>query len=215
MHTNKIDNKKYIGLTKQKPESRWGANGGNYESSPYFYSAIRKHGWNNFDHHVIHSGMTKKDACLLERHYIKYYKTQNKNYGYNILEGGDAPECPEEIRKKRSVSMIGNKNGLGKPCSEEKKRKISEAQKGKRLTDEHRKALSEAKRGKPRNPLSEETKKKISDSHSKTPIICVETGVIYDSIHACAKELGVSATAICAVCKGRHKSTGGYCFKYL
>ena len=45
MHVNKINNKKYIGITKQKtPESRWGANGVNYKGSPHFYAAIKKYG---------------------------------------------------------------------------------------------------------------------------------------------------------------------------
>ena len=44
LHNNKINNKKYVGITKQKPENRWGLNGYNYRSSPYFYSAIQKYG---------------------------------------------------------------------------------------------------------------------------------------------------------------------------
>ena len=50
LHNNKINNKKYIGITKQKPKNRWGLNGYNYNSSPYFYAAIQKYGWDNFEH---------------------------------------------------------------------------------------------------------------------------------------------------------------------
>ena len=35
-HKNKINNKIYIGITKQEPEKRWGTNGANYKSSPHF-----------------------------------------------------------------------------------------------------------------------------------------------------------------------------------
>ena len=45
IHTNKSNNKVYIGITKQTPERRWGKNGINYKSTPYFYSAIKKYGW--------------------------------------------------------------------------------------------------------------------------------------------------------------------------
>jgi hypothetical protein len=31
MHINKINNKKYVGITKQKPEKRW-SNGNHYKS---------------------------------------------------------------------------------------------------------------------------------------------------------------------------------------
>lgn len=41
-HVNKTNNKQYIGITKQLPEHRWGVDGVNYKSSPYFYNAIQK-----------------------------------------------------------------------------------------------------------------------------------------------------------------------------
>ena len=54
--------------------------------------------------------------------------------------------------------MRGNQNGLGHPCSEEKKKKISEAQKGRKFTEEHKQKLSEAAK-KRLVPCSEEMKK--------------------------------------------------------
>ena len=41
-HKNKINGKRYFGITSRKPEERWGCNGRNYKSSPHFYSAIQK-----------------------------------------------------------------------------------------------------------------------------------------------------------------------------
>ena len=46
-HKNKINGKRYFGITSRKPEERWGYNGRNYKSSPHFYSAIQKYGWDN------------------------------------------------------------------------------------------------------------------------------------------------------------------------
>ena len=100
LHNNKINNKKYIGITKQKPENRWGLNGCNYNSSPYFYSAIQKYGWNNFEHIILYNNLTKEEACKKEIELINKYKTQNKKYGYNIMEGGSAPSLPKEVRDK-------------------------------------------------------------------------------------------------------------------
>ena len=213
-HINKINGKRYIGLTKQIPESRWGINGNNYKSSPYFWSAIQKYGWNNFEHIVIDRYLTKDAACDLEKTLIKKYQTQNKQYGYNIMEGGTAPSIPAEVRQQMSIAMTGNKNSLGHKCSEEKKRKISAAQVGRHLTDEHKQKLSDAKRGKPHAPQSIETRRKISDSHDKKPVYCKETGIVYSSIQSCAKELGLWATLVCKCCKGKLKSTGGYHFTY-
>lgn len=86
-HKNKINGKIYIGITMQKPEVRWGKNGNNYKSSPHFYSAIQKYGWDNFEHNILFTGLTKEEACLkeqelklcrgrgktLKRYHLRYY----------------------------------------------------------------------------------------------------------------------------------------------
>lgn len=214
-HVNKTNGKQYIGLTRQLPEQRWGKNGSNYKNKcPHFWAAIQKYGWDNFDHEVVADNLTKDDACQLEKDLIRMYNTQSREHGYNTLEGGTAPSLPEDVRRKIATGLQNNQNGKGHPCSDEKKRKISEAQKGRRLTDEHKRKLSIAKRGKHHASPTEETKKKISDSHAKTPIYCVETDTVYPSIQQCARALGLWATLICKCCKGKLKSTGGYHFRY-
>lgn len=213
-HINKVNGKRYIGITKQIPEARWGKDGSNYKSSPYFWSAIQKYGWNNFEHEILFDNLSKEDACIKEIELIAHFNTQNKQYGYNIMDGGSSTTMPENIRKIMSDKMRGNKNGLGHKCSEEKKRKISEAQKGRKLTQEHKAKLSAAKKGKSHPPPSEETRMKISDSHKKKRVYCKETSAVYESIQSCAKELGIDATWVCACCKGRTKSAHGYHLKY-
>ena len=215
IHTNLTNNKKYIGITCQEPKLRWGHNGNTYKGKcPVFWNAIQKYGWNGFSHEIVASDLTREEACDMEIELIKEYQTQERKFGYNILEGGTAPAIPPEVREKMSKAMMGNKNGLGKPCSEEKKKKISDAQKGRKLTEEHKKLLSLAKKGTTHAPPSEETRRKISDAHKKKPVICKETGVVYPSIQQCARELGIEATCICACCRGRTKSIKGLHFEY-
>ena len=43
MHINKINNKKYVGITSRKPEVRW-QNGTAYNRNPHFNAAIEKYG---------------------------------------------------------------------------------------------------------------------------------------------------------------------------
>ena len=110
MHVNKVNDKKYIGITKQTPEARWGTNGRNYQNRcPHFWSSIQKYGWNNFEHIVVASGLSKEDACNMEIDLIAKYRTQDKNFGYNILEGGTAPSLPEEVRKKCQFQCVETK----------------------------------------------------------------------------------------------------------
>ena len=125
-HKNKINGKIYIGITSQKPEQRWGSQGCNYKSSPHFYFAIQKYGWDNFEHNILFTELTKEEACLKEQELIKEYNSMNREFGYNSTSGGDIFTMNEETKQKISQAMIGNQNGLGHPCSEEKKQILKE-----------------------------------------------------------------------------------------
>ncbi len=214
IHINKINHKKYVGITKQeKPQNRWGINGNKYKESPHFYSAIQKYGWDNFEHIIIASKLSKEEACDMEIKLIAQYKTQNPKYGYNIFSGGNAPSLPQETKERIAQKLKGNKNGLGKICSAEKRKKISEAQKGRKFSKEHRQKLSKPKRV--TYPCSEERRNKIINAkQDKRSVVCIETNITYSSIHECARAMNLQATSICAVANGRHKSTGGYHFRY-
>lgn len=60
----------------------------------------------------------------------------------------------------------------------------------------------------------------MNDSHHKglqtnhpaksTPVLCVETGVVYPSAHEVERQKGILQTSISACCNGRQKSAGGY-----
>lgn len=206
-HKNKLNGKVYIGITSRTTEERWGINGCNYKSSPYFYSAIQKYGWNNFEHNILFENLTKEQACKKEQELIKHFDSMNRNFGYNATSGGDIFVLNEEARKKKSISMFGNKNGLGHPCSEEKKEKISKAQKGKQLTKQHKEKLSIA--AKQRHvSCSEEKKEKLSKNYPhKKQVYCEELDKVFDSVQQCGKELGIPPTNISKLCNGRGEDT--------
>lgn len=213
-HTNKINGKVYIGITSVAPEQRWQKNGAGYKSSPHFYSAILLYGWDNFKHEILYKDLTEEEAKIKEKELIREKKANNNKFGYNILEGGQSGSLPEEVKEKISIALIGNKNGLGHPCSEEKKRKISEAQKGRTFSEEHKRKLSEAAK-KRHTPCSQEKRDRLSKSYpNKKPVYCLETNTIYPSVQECARQLGLYATNVTKVCKGIHKTTGGYHLSY-
>ena len=213
-HTNKFNNKVYIGITSQKPEQRWGNNGANYKTSPHFYSAIQKYGWDSFKHEILFTELTKEEACLKEQELIKLYNSMNKEFGYNQTSGGECCTMSDESKLKLSQSMIGNKNGVGHPCSDEKKQKISDAQKGRKLTKEHKDKLSKAA-SKRHIPCSESKKKTLSQNYpKKRKIYCEELDMVFESVQECGRQLDIPATNITKLCNGRGKTLKGYHLRY-
>lgn len=77
----------YIGISKNIVK-RWSQNGEQYKYSKVFYRAIKKYGWDNFEHIVLIKNISKEIACIIEIELIKKYRTQSKEYGYNLAHGG-------------------------------------------------------------------------------------------------------------------------------
>ena len=90
-HTNKVNGKKYIGLTSQRLLSQRSKGGKAYKGCRYFWNAIQKYGWDSFSHDVLESGLTRAQAKEREQYYIALYDTQNPDNGYNIDNGGFTP----------------------------------------------------------------------------------------------------------------------------
>lgn len=86
VHTNNIDGKKYVGITKQDPEKRWN-HGDGYKNNKRFYDVIKEIGWDNFTHDIISTGLSKMDAEIMEAELINEYHSNEEQYGYNIQSG--------------------------------------------------------------------------------------------------------------------------------
>ena len=105
MHKNKINNKKYIGITCMIPEKRWN-NGKGYSYNEHFYRSILKYGWNEgFDHFILHKNLTKEEAEQKEIELIAKYDLTNQDKGYNIGIGGG-------IVESKTVYQYDRKTGL-------------------------------------------------------------------------------------------------------
>ena len=102
-HTNKINGKQYVGQTCQKPEKRW-SNGKHYETSTYFNNAIKKYGWDNFEHEIVATKLTLKEANYLEEKLIAELDLMNPKKGYNLRSGGENNFLSEETKRKISES---------------------------------------------------------------------------------------------------------------
>lgn len=96
----------YFGITNDI-KRRWQGEGRDYfRSSPAFAEAITKYGWNNIQHEILHSNITKKEAERLEQKYIKEFDTQNREKGYNIAPGGTGGNN-KPVTKVKMYSMSG------------------------------------------------------------------------------------------------------------
>lgn len=94
-HKNLINQKYYIGLTSYfNVNKRW-RNGNGYNGQ-IFGEAIKKYGWENFDHCVVAENLTKTEAEELEKELIKKYNSKVPN-GYNIENGGQTNYKQGEI----------------------------------------------------------------------------------------------------------------------
>lgn len=154
--------KVYIGITKRNPERRW-QNGSGYLNNDYFMKAIRKYGWENFKHEILFANLTKQEAEAKEIELISQYKSDQREFGYNIQHGGSSiGKHSEETKRKIGDANKGNTIWLGRFHSVESKRKLSLKSKGRKLTEETKKKISKAHSGK---KLSAEHVEKIANSN--------------------------------------------------
>ena len=115
----------------------------------------------------LKKNFTEEEAFKHEIYMIDVFG--RKDLGTGILhnktdggEGGSNVVCSDETKRKKSEAMKGEKHPLyGKTQSDETRRKISEANKGKTDSDETKRKKSEAKKG---HTVSEETRRKISEA---------------------------------------------------
>ena len=200
----------YIGLTKQALERRW-KNGTGYPEStqPYFARAIKKYGWENFTHEIIEDNIkTKAEANQREQYWIAYYHTYVKDplcKGYNLTKGGDghSGHSPSlETRRKMSQAHLGKSH----PWTEHQRQVMTGRFIGREVSAETRKKLSLSLKGR---KLSADTIEKGCKAKFKK-VICVETGVIYDSLIAAAKSVDSPAPGISACIHGKRKTAGGF-----
>lgn len=214
----------YIGMTCQEPIKRW-KYGWGYKNNHHFDSAIQKYGWDNFEHEILFTGLTQDEASIKEQELIEKYKSNNPDFGYNISSGGH-----------------GGREGV--PQSDEVKRKVSEANKGRFAGEKN--YFYNVHRYQEENPFygkhhSEETKAKLSKLRSgekksddfKRKISKATTGKnnprakkvlqydldmnlinVWDYLKLAAKTLNITEKDIRNCCKGNRDSYKGYIWKY-
>jgi group I intron endonuclease len=166
--TNQINGKIYIGKTILTIEKRLKRHFylADKKINRYLYDAINKYNKENFIIELIEE-CEYNLANEREIYYINFYSSNNKEIGYNMTIGGDGGRMPKESLKK----MILKKTGM-------------------KLSEEHKRKISEANKGRSPHPMTDVCKEKIKQSLLKSghkpPIIYwkTEEHPMYGKIHS-------------------------------
>lgn len=137
---NMVNNKKYIGSSIDI-NSRWSYHKKvlkiNKHDNPYLQSSWNKYGKNNFDFSIVEDceqDISEDMLIIKEQTWINYYRSYDREYGYNLRDSGRHGRHSEETKQKISKAKKGKYIGInnpffGKHHSEETKRKLSEINK--------------------------------------------------------------------------------------
>ena len=122
----------------------------------------------------LKKNLTEQEAFKHEIYMIAVFGRKDLGTGilHNRTDGGEG--VSGRITSKETKIKLSEAK-KGKTLTKEHKAKLSEAKKGKTLTEEHKAKLSEALRGQKNHnfdkPLSEETRRKISEAHKANKTI--------------------------------------------
>ena len=184
VHKNLKNDKYYVGCTSQEPKARW-ASGWGYKNNTQMWSDIQNSDWNkDWVHGILGKFENEQDALKYEAFLIAMLDTIENGYNTSSYSRG--------TYKRSEVT----------------KRKIS---------DNHAYFRGE------KNPLfgkhhSEESRKKMSENRPSKPVLqfskTEEFIAEYPSTREAERQTGCYQSNICACCKGKYKSTGGYIWRY-
>ena len=210
VHINKINGKRYFGITKQEVEKRW-LNGKGYSRNKYFNRAIEKYGWHEgFEHIIVAKGLSEDEAKWLEMELIREWNTTNPKCGYNYTLGGDSN--PMDIKEVREKVSNANK---GKKLSEEHKMKIGKIHKGKKHSEETRKKMSESHKEKWKEEKNKKIRVEAMKSKRARCVYIIELDKHFESIVDCAKYLHCTENSVWRVLNGTRKTIYGYHIIYV
>lgn len=121
--TNRTNGKRYVGQTEQRLERRWSCHlhRAKFGYMTYLSRAIRKHGPEVFDKRVIIKVPTRELADYFEKSWIFLFNTLDREFGYNLAEGGSGGTRGPEAHDKQRQKMLGRR------ATPESKSRVSES----------------------------------------------------------------------------------------
>lgn len=177
--THRESGKKYVGQTVATLSHRMSQHRAEAarRSQMVIHKAIRKYGFAAFNVSVLEASVPLSQINEREIYYISTLLSRTTQHGYNMTAGGDGrPDCPmtEETKQRISLAKAGTNVGRHNPRwgvahTEEARRKISAAHKGRKHSDESRRINSLSKTGEKNHFLGKqhtlESRQRMSESH--------------------------------------------------
>lgn len=235
--SNVIDDKKYIGQTTEGFYSRYLRHNNLLKNNIHFnvhlQRAYNKYGSDNFEMSVVEICNDESKIAQLEEKWISEFRS--KYECYNTLSGGPTMKTTNnpfygkkhttESKKKMSEARTGKYTGeLNNFYGADHSGK-NNGFFGHKHTEESRKKMSKTKAkmyvGKG-NPFygkhhTQEAREKMKNNRKNAArkVMCIETGIVYDSIKIAAKETNTCARSISAVCCGKRNKANGLHWKHM
>jgi len=129
---NKVNGKRYIGQTTDKKGYRVNLTKGQlkFNYNDHFNNSFVKYGKNNFSIKIVSSAKSKEALDRREEYYIHKFNTLDREFGYNLRHGGAKGRHSEETKRRMSRARKGKCCGKDNPMynknhTEEAKRKIA------------------------------------------------------------------------------------------
>ena len=196
------DGKIYIGQTIRPVEKRFNE----YKllkckKQPLIYESLLKYGIKNHTFEIIEKEVDNiKDLNFLECFWIKYFDTFNTTWGLNLLSGGKNSKHSEKTKTKLSKLNKGkNHPRFGKTCSQETKRKMSEAQLGEKNHNYGKKGEL--------NPLFGKTGK-LNNKSKTCYVLDINKKIIYEfeSVGLTSNNFNYDYSGLTKICLGKKKT---------
>lgn len=186
----------------------------NFKQQRLLFNSIKKYGYDNHTFEILEEGVEQKNLSEREIFWIAFKKSyyyDNKKLGMNLTRGGNFPNKqtkPKSEAHKRKISEANK----GKRHTEETKAKIREARSKQIFTKEQIEKAANSRRGKPsklkgrkRPNISQKLKGRTTSISIKCKLINVLTNEVTtcDSMLQLSRVTGISNSSLIKMRKGQ------------